>query len=97
MLITRRSQISGEVNTFEVNCTPEQIAAWERGALIQDAMPNFDAPLREFIKSGITPQEWIEMFGGRPVRPDAGCAGRAGGGKGTGKRGAGPLLLAIRD
>ena len=66
MLITRRSQISGEVHTLEVNCTPEQIAAWEAGMLIQDAMPNVEAPLREFIKSGISPAEWLETFGPQP-------------------------------
>ena len=69
MLITRRSQISGEVQTLEIDCTPEQLAAWEAGMLIQDAMPNVAAPLREFIKSGITPQEWTAMFGRPPCSP----------------------------
>ena len=67
MLITRTSPISGTTHTLEVNCTPEQLAAWEAGTLIQNAMPDVDAPLREYIKSGITPQEWIETFG-RPPR-----------------------------
>ena len=66
MLITRRSQISGEVHTLEVNCTPQQLAAWEVGMLIQDAMPDVEAPLREYVKSGITPQEWLETFGPPP-------------------------------
>ena len=69
MLITRRSMISGEVNTLEVDCTPEQLAAWESGVLIQIAMPDVEAPLREYIKSGITPQEWIETFGRPPRMP----------------------------
>ena len=67
MLITRKSMISGEVNTLEVDCTPEQLAAWEAGMKIQDAMPEVEAPLREYVKSGITPQEWVETFG-RPPR-----------------------------
>ena len=67
MLITRTSPISGATHSLEVNCTPEQLAAWEGGTLIQDAMPDVEAPLREYIKSGITPQEWIETFG-RPPR-----------------------------
>ena len=67
MLITRRSMISGEINTLEIDCTLEQIAAWEAGVKIQDALPNVPAPLREFVKSGITPQEWTAMFG-RPPR-----------------------------
>ena len=66
MLITRKSMISGEVNTLEVDCTPEQLAAWEAGMKIQDAMPEVEAPLREYVKSGITPSEWVAMFGRSP-------------------------------
>lgn len=69
MLITRRSQISGEVNTLEVDCTEEQLAAWEAGMLIQDAMPQVPAPLREFVKSWVTPTEWTAMFGRPPCSP----------------------------
>ena len=68
MLITRTSPISGATHSLEVNCTPEQLATWEGGTLIQIAMPDVEAPLREYIKSGITPQEWRHMFG-RPQRP----------------------------
>mgnify|MGYP003606801525 FL=1 len=66
MLITRTSPISGATHTWEVPCTPEQLAAWESGVLIQIAMPDVEAPLREYIKSGITPQEWVETFGRSP-------------------------------
>ena len=67
MKITRTSPVTGVTRTLEVDCTPEQLAAWESGVLIQIAMPDVEAPLREYIKSGITPQEWIETFG-RPPR-----------------------------
>lgn len=66
MLITRTSPISGATHTMEVPCTPEQVGAWEAGMLIQDAMPDVEAPLREFIKSGISPAEWLETFGPPP-------------------------------
>lgn len=66
MKITRTSPITGVTHTLEVDCTPEQLEAWEAGTLIQDAMPDVEAPLREFIKSGITPQEWLETFGPPP-------------------------------
>ena len=66
MLITRRSQISGKVHTLEIDCTPEQLAAWEGGVLIQNAMPDVNAPMREFIKSGITPRDWRQTFGPPP-------------------------------
>jgi hypothetical protein len=35
---------------------------WQSGMLIQDAFPMLSAGEREFIKTGITPQEWDEMF-----------------------------------
>jgi hypothetical protein len=31
--------------------------------LIQDIFPNLPHGEREFIKTGITPQEWEELFG----------------------------------
>lgn len=66
MKITRTSPVTGVTRTLEVDCTPEQLAAWEGGVLIQSALPNVDAPLREFIKSGISPAEWLETFGPPP-------------------------------
>jgi hypothetical protein len=50
--------ISGIVHTREVDCTPEQVAAWEAGVKIQDAMPSFPPAEREFVKSGVTPEAW---------------------------------------
>jgi hypothetical protein len=41
----------------------EQLRAWEQGTLIQNAMPNISPADREFIKTGITPEEWEESFG----------------------------------
>jgi hypothetical protein len=31
--------------------------------LIQNAFPTLSPEIREFIMSGITPQEWADMFG----------------------------------
>ena len=66
MLITRRSQISGEVHTLDVACTEEQIARWQAGEKIQDCMPDVLASLREFLMTGITPKEWLQTFGQPP-------------------------------
>lgn len=66
MLITRRSQISGKVHTLDVACTQEQIERWQAGEKIQDCMPDVPAPLREFLMTGTTPQEWVETFGPLP-------------------------------
>ena len=62
MLITRTSPFSGITNSMEIAVTQAQLDAWESGTLIQDAMPNLSADEREFIKTGITPEEWEELF-----------------------------------
>ena len=66
MNITRTSQVSGKEHTLDLPVTPEQMAAYEAGALLQDAFPHLPAPEREFIKSGITPEEWQTSVLGPP-------------------------------
>lgn len=63
MLITRKSPFNGNINTKEIPVTEVQIANWEAGMLIQNAMPNISADDREFIMTGITPEEWKAIFG----------------------------------
>ena len=63
MKVTRVSPFSNKKTTLEIDVTARQIASWEKGELIQDAMPNLTAGEREFIKTGITPDEWDDIFG----------------------------------
>jgi hypothetical protein len=63
MIITRKSPLSGKTNQMNIDVTAGQIARWELGELIQNAMPNLSADEREFIKTGITPEEWDTAFG----------------------------------
>ena len=63
MEIVRKSQISGKEHAMDLNITREQVEAYNNGALLQDAFPNLNAEEREFYKSGITPQEWNDLFG----------------------------------
>ena len=63
MLITRKSMFTGKVHTLDIPVTKEQIDKWQSGVMIQHAMPNISAELREFIKTGVTPEEWKETFG----------------------------------
>jgi len=63
MLITRKSPFSGETHTLEIDVTQAQLANWENGELIQKAMPNLSPDDREFIMTGITPEEWNDTFG----------------------------------
>ena len=70
MLITRKSTFTNNVHTMDINVTQEQLSAWESGTLIQNAMPHLSADEREFIISGITPQEWEDAFGGSDDEDD---------------------------
>jgi len=62
--ITRTSPFSGEDNTMEINVTLEQLDAWHNGtALIQDAFPWLTVDEREFIMTGLLPDEWDRLYG----------------------------------
>lgn len=63
MQITRTSLLSGKTHTLDIPCTQAQLDAWNGGTHIQDALPNLSADDREFVLSGITPEEWAEVFG----------------------------------
>jgi hypothetical protein len=67
MLITRTSLLTGDENTLEIDVTDSQIAEYNSGVLLQKAFPNLDCADREFIKSGITPEEWNQIFGKEPA------------------------------
>ena len=63
MMITRTSKLTGTERTREIDLTPVQLAAWEAGALIQDAAPHLSDADREFVMTGITAEEWTAVFG----------------------------------
>lgn len=65
---TRKSNLSGKMHTMTFDLTDEQFNkayfAWAReGVLIQKAFPTLNAGEREFLMTGITPEEWNETFG----------------------------------
>ncbi len=64
MLIHRTSPFSGKSVVQDIPITNEQLEAWLSGELIQNAMPHLDAGQREFIKTGITDEEWEALFAG---------------------------------
>lgn len=63
MLITKKSAFTGIEHTLDIPVTQAQIDAWKSGVSIQTAMPNLSADDREFIKTGVTAQEWDDAFG----------------------------------
>jgi hypothetical protein len=64
MLVQRISPWSYTLNTMELPVTMEQLSRYQRGGtLIQDAFPHLTAEQREFIKTGLTPDDWAAMCG----------------------------------
>jgi hypothetical protein len=63
MIITRKSMVSGIERSLDLPVTEAQLKAYDQGALLQNAFPNLTPGQREFIKTGITDQEFNEMFG----------------------------------
>jgi len=64
MIVTRRSPLTGVIRTRSLPITDQQLVNWEGGMLAQDAFPQLSADEREFIMTGITPEEWDRFMGG---------------------------------
>jgi len=63
MQITRTSALTGKVHSREIKCQQVQLDLYASGKyLIQDVFPMLSDDDREFIKTGITPEEWAETF-----------------------------------
>jgi hypothetical protein len=62
MKITRTSRLTGKTSVMYLDITKEQLFSWVDGQLIQDAMPQLSAEEREFMMTGITPDEWDSVF-----------------------------------
>ena len=60
--ITKTSMLSGLQSSMDLPVRQGHIDHWLGGALIQDAMPHLDPDQREFLMTGITPDEWNEAF-----------------------------------
>ena len=62
MRITRRSLLTGRVSTRDLPITERQFQAWYAGVLVQVAFPRHSPDEREFLMTGVTPQEWDAFF-----------------------------------
>ena len=64
MLVRKVSVVTGTPSEMKIDVTPEELEAYAKGGiLLQDAFPRLNADEREFIKTGITPEEWNTLFG----------------------------------
>jgi hypothetical protein len=63
MYIKRKSVISGIERTRSIPVNLDDYIAWQSGlGSVQDLMPYLNDADREFILSGITPEEWDDAF-----------------------------------
>lgn len=64
MLITKVSPFSGKENTLDINITEEQLQEYlSSNKPIQNVLPFLSAEHREFLMTGITPEELKKVFG----------------------------------
>lgn len=64
MKITRKSMLTGKEGTMDLDVTEEQVRQWQEGdEVIQVVFPNLKAEEREFLLTGILPDEWKATFG----------------------------------
>lgn len=62
MEITRKSAFTGITRTLDLPITEEQMLAYSKGELIQNAFPQLTADEREFILTGATNEEWEALY-----------------------------------
>ncbi len=66
MKVTKTSPFTGKETTLEIpGLTEQMLNDWKGGMLIQRAMPGIRAEHREFLMTGITPEEWDATFSDR--------------------------------
>lgn len=62
--VTKKSGLSGKQHSMEIALDYEDFMRWHMdGVLIQSALPYLTADEREFMMTGITPEEWEAAFG----------------------------------
>lgn len=65
MKIVNRSMATGRLRTRDIPLAWNDYVKWCLGVPIQYAAPYLNADDREFLISGITPDEWTDLFSGR--------------------------------
>ena len=66
---TRRSPISGVDHEMTMQIDMDDFQKWLEGTNIQVALPYLTANEREFLKTGITGEEWDALFKDLPPHP----------------------------
>tara|TARA_X000001382_G_scaffold90801_1_gene65423 strand:+ start:82 stop:282 length:201 start_codon:yes stop_codon:yes gene_type:complete len=66
MVIRRTCAINGKTRTMDLPISEKELKDWERGTPIQEAMPRLTPDQREFVLTGLLPDEWEELFSKYP-------------------------------
>lgn len=68
MIVERRSNLSGRVRLRDLNVTEAQLAEFAQPPAlrraVQDIFPTLSDDDREFLMTGITPEEWAHLTPG---------------------------------
>ena len=63
MLLARVSRLTGKLHTMELPITQQELDRYYKtGELVQTVFPHLTTEQREFIMTGITPEEWAILF-----------------------------------
>ena len=62
MIIKKRSAFTGIIHELDLDITIKQLERWNNGELIQNVFTNLSDDEREFLMTGITPDEWDIIF-----------------------------------
>lgn len=62
MIIERKSILSGKTSSMDLPITQLQYDLWKNGMLIQEVMPEIGVEQREFLITGMTPEEQMSFF-----------------------------------
>lgn len=63
ILVVKRSMLTGKVHSRVIPISAAEYEEWRVSrSLIQNTFPHLSADDREFLISGITPEEWDQTF-----------------------------------
>ena len=68
MLISRVSPLSGKLNVMDIDITEDQLLVYEETLVpVQDIFPHLTPSEQEFLVSGLTDEDWDELFPEEPT------------------------------
>ena len=61
--IEKTSPVTGRLNIMEIEMNPNDYVRWKKGGVnIQEALPYLSIDEREFLITGLSPEDWENMY-----------------------------------